>query len=969
MLFRLLSCIVLLTCLSKLQAQQFPIQKLAVEEGLGHSIVYRTYQTQNGYLWFSTDNGLTRYDGQNFTNYTSDDGLGSNFIFGLAEWNSHLVISSFGGGLYTLDSGRFKRLAPLENGHPDFPLNVLPLKDELWITDRYQRLHVYHDDVFRAITGKDLSLRTDEPPTVYMITPSSGGGLLLATAYGLYHYNHSSFNKVILPGVAPGAPVKTVLELPNKNLLVALEDRIIEVNLSEKTQAPWNAEKPIPGAHTLFRDSQNNIWIATTDGKLFLGNTNNASGKPLISKVLQGIVVNEVYEDRENNLWLATYGEGAWCIRSTYVRNYAVAGCIVADMIQNPTNDDLIVTTNNIGIRVIRQDQDNSTLAPEAALERFFRNRKLLICTMVLPDKSLIISSDKTLYRWSADKRIDSLKVDSPVSALYYQPGNDRIWIGSRFGLSHTDLSLSKPVEFPEFDKVIVRHISEDRQGRILAGTDKGIFAQHGESFKRIPTVVPGMPCYVNTVHADAYGKIWAGTNNGLCTVENDTIKPVEQPLASVRCNALLSDDDGNLWVGTVNGLLKIRQGNYELITPKEGIAQSNIIKIRYNPVQRTLALLSPNAVSVIEIDPFLSGSAFRLPDIIVEKITSENKIIPIDPAPIILEPKVEELTLQIAAPLIKHREQVTFNYQVNNGEWMIFDGKKITLNGLPHGPMTLTIRASQKGESKTTTLQFLVSQPFYTTGWFISAVGIIILGGIFWIINFYSRKRNVFLAEENKRLDVEHKALRNLLNPHFLYNAINSIHAFILQNDQRKTLAYLAKFSQLVRLNLELLASDKVELEKELKNISLYLEFEKLRFADKLNYRIEIDPSIDYTEIRIPSFIIQPFLENAIWHGLLPRAEGGNLSLQIQKHYEELLITIDDDGVGINNSLKTPKLDLEQKTSMGINIIKERLELLRKFQGNYGLLIIDKSELNGKATGTGTIVKITVPLDKTVEG
>jgi sensor histidine kinase YesM len=159
------------------------------------------------------------------------------------------------------------------------------------------------------------------------------------------------------------------------------------------------------------------------------------------------------------------------------------------------------------------------------------------------------------------------------------------------------------------------------------------------------------------------------------------------------------------------------------------------------------------------------------------------------------------------------------------------------------------------------------------------------------------------------------------------------------------------------------------VELEKELKNISLYLEFEKLRFADKLNYRIEIDPSIDDAEIRIPSFIIQPFLENAIWHGLLPRPEGGNLSLQIQKHHGELLITIDDDGVGINNSLKTPKLHLEQKTSMGINIIRERLDLLRKFQGNYGLLIIDKSELTGNTNGTGTIIKITVPLDKTAKG
>jgi len=137
MSFRLLSSILLIAGLSKLQAQQFPIQKLTVEDGLGHSIVYRTYQTRDGYLWFSTDNGLTRYDGQNFANYTGNDGLGSNFIFSLAEWNKQVVISSFGGGLYKLDSGRFRPLAPPGNGHPDFPLSILPLKDELWICDRY----------------------------------------------------------------------------------------------------------------------------------------------------------------------------------------------------------------------------------------------------------------------------------------------------------------------------------------------------------------------------------------------------------------------------------------------------------------------------------------------------------------------------------------------------------------------------------------------------------------------------------------------------------------------------------------------------------------------------------------------------------------------------------------------------------------------------------------------------------------
>ncbi len=151
-------------------------------------------------------------------------------------------------------------------------------------------------------------------------------------------------------------------------------------------------------------------------------------------------------------------------------------------------------------------------------LEKFFHNRKLLITTLPLPDQSLIISSDKTLYRWYGNGRIDSLQIAAPVAALYYQPGNDRIWIGGRFGLFHSDLDLNPPIHIEAFKKTIVRHVSEDRQGRILVGTDKGIFRQQGDTFIRIPTAQPNAPCYVNTVYTDAYGKIWVGTNDGLCT-------------------------------------------------------------------------------------------------------------------------------------------------------------------------------------------------------------------------------------------------------------------------------------------------------------------------------------------------------------------------------------------------------------------------------------------------------------------
>jgi ligand-binding sensor domain-containing protein len=946
-----------------LRAQQFPVQKLTVEEGLGHSIVYRTYQTANGYLWFSTDNGLTRFDGKSFTNYTGADGLGSNFILDLEEWDNKLYISTFGAGLVVMDSGRFK---PLRQEGPLFPIDLTTYHDELWIIDRYKSLYRYDQKRFLRVDLGELAWPQDSQPGIFKVQKSSDGGLYLATQYGLYYFKDNVYKKILIPGVAPETSVMTLLELPNGNLILATPDKLLEFDRNNNITRTWLENEAFGRENTLFQDAEGNIWVPTLNGKLFLCQQGPYKNKNIL--VFEGTVINHIFQDKENNIWLATYGEGAWCIRSIYVRNYSIRSCIVSDVMTDRKTGNIIITSTNAGLKLLRQDESTYLLpSTDKRLERFFRTRRFLITALPLPNGSLLFSSDHKLYNFRKNK-IDSLEAARAISTLYFQQKKNRLWIGSRFDLAYSDSLLQNFTHVPGFEKQIVRSVTEMSDGNALVGTDAGIYVEDNNGFHHLPDSA-GRPYYVNALFREEHtGKIWVGTNEGLAWLEGRKLKWVDHPPAKVRCNSITSDHAGNVWVGTVNGLLRIYQDKIELITPKEGIAQLNILKIISEPEQNLLMLLSPNALSVLYTDKFLKNPAFELPDILIEKVVFENESFTNITAPIHVNNKVKDVSIFVSSPMIKNRDKIVFSYRVNGNEWTPFDGQKINIHSLPFGEMEITIRTRElfkPDHVKTSTVLFIVERPFYFTWWFILILGVILLGAISWIVIFYSRKKNLRLVEENKRLDVEHKALRNLLNPHFLYNAINSIHAFILQNDQRKTLAYLAKFSQLVRLNLELLATDRVALDKELKNISLYLEFEKLRFAEKLNYQIRIDPAVANSPIQIPSFIIQPFLENAIWHGLLPRAEGGNLVLQVEQQQNELVITIDDDGVGINTSLKTPKQDLEEKTSMGINIIRERIELLKKFQGHYGLMILDKSELNGKANGTGTIVKITVPVDK----
>ena len=946
-------------------AQQFPIQKLTAEEGLGHSIVYRTMQSSDGYLWFSTDNGLTRYDGANLRNFTSEDGLFSNFIFDMLEWNGKLYICTFGGGVMTLEGGIFKPLTDSLSNMPLYPLELEVYGGNLWIIDRFKRLFRFDGKKYIQIKKEDLDFpqNLDIDHYKFQVHDSS---LYVASNRGLFAFDkdfHGDRQEV--PTSTP--LVFNVRKLRNGNLLIINWDQLIEFNPSTKKSIVLLKEQKFSRNSLLLEDSESNIWIATISGDLFFVDRSDENNVASV-RILEGLVINDLFEDKEKNIWLSTYGEGAWCVQSVHIRNYPIKGCIVSDILVDRESDQFIVTTMNSGLRFFPQKK-GSYEEPQGnrSITNLAADKINLISGLTLQNGSIIFSSDFNLFKWHNGK-VTSTQTATLISSLFYQKRTKRIWIGGRFSLSYTDSLLQEVTPVPGFDDRVVRCMTEDAIGNILVGTDAGMFIHQGESFLPFSQDKKFSTTYFNALYREpSTGEIWAGTNGGLAKIKDGQLIFVDNPLTRARCNSITGDGKGNIWVGTVNGLLYINKDYYEMLTVKEGLAQSNIIRAKYDAESGILALLNPNALSMIEVSRFFPFSRFEIPQVIIEDATSVGKKVQIGDAPIVFSEGSRQINLQVSTPMIKNREKIQYSYRINDRPWTEFNGRDISLHSLPYGDLSIDIRAkklNEPGAEQLRRLTAFVARPFYLRWWFITIMSLLGIASVLMLISFYSKKRSRKLEEENKRLDVEHKALRNLLNPHFLYNAINSIQAFILQNDQRQTLGYLSKFSQLVRLNLELLSKDSVTLDKELKNISLYLEFEKLRFAEKLKYTINIDPSVPQEEIQIPSFILQPFLENAIWHGLLPREEGGHLHLKVDIDQGKLHIIIEDDGIGINTSLKSPKPDIDKKNSMGINIIRERIELLRKLNNDYALTISDKAQLNGKATGTGTIVKITIPLE-----
>ncbi len=220
---------------------------------------------------------------------------------------------------------------------------------------------------------------------------------------------------------------------------------------------------------------------------------------------------------------------------------------------------------------------------------------------------------------------------------------------------------------------------------------------------------------------------------------------------------------------------------------------------------------------------------------------------------------------------------------------------------------------------------------------------------------------KQVETAFEHKIAETEMIALRAQMNPHFIFNCLNSIKLYTLENDSQTASEYLTKFSQLIRLVLENSRSEKVTLQKELETLKLYIELEAMRFKDKVQYKINVVPHIDQQYIEIPPLLLQPYVENAIWHGLMHKPEGGNIVIDISQPEEYLLhIEISDDGIGREMAKEHKSKSATRQKSFGLKMTSERLDAINHiYQTKTEVKIVDLVDTEGNAAGTKVIIEI----------
>lgn len=462
--------------------------------------------------------------------------------------------------------------------------------------------------------------------------------------------------------------------------------------------------------------------------------------------------------------------------------------------------------------------------------------------------------------------------------------------------------------------------------------------------------------------------KVWIVSNTNIVEIDPATSKTRGWPLPqgmNKYVYSYTSDDAGNLWLGTRTGLVIFNTAtcSFNQYTEEDGLIN--------NDLDGTLRML-PNGYMVYAgenyITSFKPAELLHAPakkDLLLTGVlAADSNLAAGGTNKVVVPAGNEKLTFKWA--LINYNNPLQnryFNKLDGIDKAWNYDGNKgsVEYNGLAPGKYKFRYSAASADGLAVVqkVLIFTIQSSFWQTWWFVALLVILLLGVIALIVEFVRRRERRKAAMQLQLSSLEMKALRAQMNPHFIFNALNSIQECIVTKNTTTAHSYLSNFSKLVRMILENSEKQFITLADEIETLNLYLSLERLRFDDSFEFRMYVDPEIDTSFVHIPAMMVQPFVENTLWHGLIHKKGKKDLFINFSQQGSNLICVVQDNGIGRDNAALLKTSNQLKKHSMGMKITEERLQLL---ETGASISIDDLKDQQGMPQGTK--VTIVIPLE-----
>lgn len=961
-------------------AQNPYIRHYTTLDGLPTNTIYQIYQDSRKFLWFTSDAGVIKFDGTNFTSYRKKDGLSSNDVVRIKEdLKGRIWIFNYNSSVnYLYDNKVFNsKNAPF--------LNSLTGKGFIldFFTDPNHTIHFYNwqREVFSLDTNNkvskdvffknmDTELKIDigrlNREKVLYLSKSEANEWIIWNSMGIYRQNIIQKRKITIID----SSLHCMSVFPTRDMTFYVKttsEELIKVTGNYQTK-----EISFPGdvskIKTIIEDSEGYLWIAAYDEGVYCLKNNKLVKHFDITDAL-GLL-----QDHETNIWISTQSDGIYVINHDILdqnhfdrTNFDTYGVnLLCDFpltgIWCTNTKDAFLLKNNIFYKLSVPKE-----AKPVNMLHLFKNQALLIGTTsvslsTFENIRLEIASKKIGYSkrttiFFATKKIINNRSGS-VAAIF-----DQNWI--------MFIDPFKPSFNSEKEKL------SERINNAYYNSNNELVINAKTNFiyrKNKQEPYPELSRFNGTVISDHLvlndsAELFNIDGDSLYILKNHKFYNLTDAFDSnvdKQINKILYKDS-TLYLATLKDVfvchnpLKVTAGIPVHLQPLN-ISFNNINDILIH--DDTLYIASNDGLTIIAEASVAKGIAVP-PIPYIRSITVNDKFYALPDQELNLTGKNN---IRLSFGCINYATSpVIYSYKLEGSEnkWTVGTGSGINLvyQNLPKGKyiFKLRVRKSNSGWSKPLELAItikptLLEHPAFWTFIVLFSAGIILL--ILFLIRVQKMKR---VEIDHQLVVMEQKALQSMMNPHFIFNSLGSIQNYLLKNKGSEAVIYLSQFARLIRQNLNAINTPMIKLEEEVDRLRNYIDLEKKRLENKFDYSIEIDTELEEDCVFIPSMIIQPITENSIWHGIATLEQNGFIKISFQTYKSKSLrITIEDNGIGVKKSDEYSSKS-SQHNHLGMQIIKKRLDLLSKKYNTETR--ISYSECSSASENPGTLVELIMPL------
>lgn len=948
--------------------------------GLLSNVVYCVFQDNQGYVWVGTEAGVSRYDGYNFRHFSKDDGLSDNDIFQIKEdRKGRLWFLTYNGEPTIYDKGKI-----LTPKNCSFLSRVIPGSMATGFVEK----------------GDSISFITLN--RIYLFVKDSLVKIIQAPLYSEYTYGNSFFLQGLVwnnsiyyihqkgflkPGSNKSIPFSDsiMLSMSSKmylsgNTLVAINSgRVSIIDMQTGNGRIFHFSKGIIPLSVWPSPQPGILWVFTNQD-IYIYNTGEKSLIPYAGLKMPSIT--SVLRDREGNTWLGSLTNGLYFSGNyqTGIINYTTAAGtktaysmqVFKDVVYAGYANAEFSGCNRAGI--IQKPEDVKQFATPPRVYGFYAG----------PASLWVAVGNKAIELSASGKVVRELGIST--KALNVNRGNE-LYAALSYNVIKLNLDtiplLSKIANFANVKTIYngrVNHIYSNNTDTIVLGTLSGLVMIVHD--KMVPNAFPDKPVFKTTVTkviGTRFGMAFSTLGEGVGIITKDSVYVLNKNngLINNSCNNIYAAGD-TLWVAATLGLSRViitRIGKKLEFDIKNYSESHGFPSGKINDVlvhHDTVWIATENGVCFFNAKK--SGSDFPPPSLVLEEMLVNGQ--PVNwTQSLSLGYESNNIRIRFTGISFFSNGAVTYRYKLEGAEekWNTTTSRDVEYPALTPGKYRfLVMAANADGEWTKTPLQidFEITPPFWKTWWF-RLLLILFSLAIFLVVARYRfaqqkqkhefQKKNLMLEKEKAEFEIENinyekqlieleqQALRLQMNPHFIFNAITAIQGLYAGNKTTAAKEYLVRFSRLLRTLFDTARVPVVPLSKEIELVTDYIELSNPRLDHTISYTIDIQEGIIPEHTGIAPMLIQPFIENALLHGLLPLKREGHISLTVRKQDEMLIFMIEDNGVGRQES---PPHRLGQPH--GLSITRQRIDLLNRFENKAGNLVIeDLKDNEGKPRGT----------------